>query len=479
MKRLKSIRGVEVHETEGGEEVVYIRFQANGRQYREKVGPSKTNKYGRNETLAEARRLLDQRRVAIKQAALNGQRWQSRREKAETEKADAERQAAERDAARDLRRDLIFEAAYARFLEAPGGARIYSRPENIRFALKPLSRVFGGRYADEITKDDVRRYFYDRLQNRGAFADWPRQVSRRSPEVEVAWLSAMFNFLTAPRDEGGEERDLANPCIGYRAARGRRRGTKLERLSYRPKHAAVIPTSPDHLAAILDAAPEPKYRAAWALAFYTGARPESELCAVTHGDVTLSIDTAARFKAREAAAMGWVTFRTPKSEDAPRTVPLHPSAENELRAILVPRPGREAGETEAAYRDRLAAWAALPVFRRRRIGGAWNKSSYQKAWETTIAKAAETYPELAGMWFRDFRKATITAMRTAGTDRTVAARVAGHRADMSDHYTQATDPQAREAILRLPSLAAVHRGRTSEAQVAGSLGNPINRPASS
>jgi hypothetical protein len=165
--------------------------------------------------------------------------------------------------------------------------------------------------------------------------------------------------------------------------------------------------------------------------------------------------------------MGWVVFRTPKSEDEPRTVPLHPTAEAELVPILTPRPGREAGETDATDRDRLAAWAALPVFRRTRIGGAWSKGSYGKAWRKSIETASREYPELAGMWFRDFRKATITAMRTAGTDRTVAARVAGHRADMSDHYTQATDPQARAAILLLPLLPAVHRGRTSEAFEAG------------
>ncbi len=389
------------------------------------------------------------------------------------------RHATEQNTAREGRRDLILEAAYARSLEAPGGARIYAGPDNARYALAPLSRMFAGQHVDEIAKEDVRRYFYDRLQNRGAFADWPRQVGRRTPETEIAWLSAAFNFLAAHGDQGGEERKLENPCVGCRASGGRRRGTKLERLSYRAKHTAVIPHTPEHLAAIFDAAPKPIYRAAWALAFYTGARPESELCALTHGDVTLSTDTAARFKGKESAAMGWVIFRTPKSEDEPRTVPLHPAAETELRAILTPRPGREAGEADAAYTARLAAWTALPVFRRRRLGGAWNKSSYGLAWRKSIATASREYPELAGMWFRDFRKATITAMRTAGTDRTVAARVAGHRADMSDHYTQATDPQARAATLLLPSLPAVYPARLSEASETVSLGNCVSSPASS
>ena len=40
MKRLKSIRGVELYETKAGVRMVYIRFYASGREYKECIGPS-------------------------------------------------------------------------------------------------------------------------------------------------------------------------------------------------------------------------------------------------------------------------------------------------------------------------------------------------------------------------------------------------------------------------------------------------------
>ena len=53
------------------------------------------------------------------------------------------------------------------------------------------------------------------------------------------------------------------------------------------------------------------------------------------------------------------------------------------------------------------------------------------------------------MWPRDLRKASITAMRAAGVDGAIAAKVAGHSTEMSDFYTQATAQSHRDAILHL------------------------------
>ena len=41
-RKVKSVRGVQLHRTKGGHEVVYIRYQYNGGQYRERIGVSMT-----------------------------------------------------------------------------------------------------------------------------------------------------------------------------------------------------------------------------------------------------------------------------------------------------------------------------------------------------------------------------------------------------------------------------------------------------
>ncbi len=56
------------------------------------------------------------------------------------------------------------------------------------------------------------------------------------------------------------------------------------------------------------------------------------------------------------------------------------------------------------------------------------------------------------MWVRDWRKAAITDMRAAGTDSTIAGKLAGHSSEMSNDYTQAPDQHARAAIARLGSI---------------------------
>ena len=82
-------------------------------------------------------------------------------------------------------------------------------------------------------------------------------------------------------------------------------------------------------------------------------------------------------------------------------------------------------------------------------GGQWKKDNYRRLWATTLEMVSKDYPELSGMWLRDLRKAAISDMRRRGTDGAVASKIAGHSQEMSFHYTQATDPATREAILRL------------------------------
>ena len=61
-RKVKSARGVEIHRTKDGTEVVYVKYQHAGKQYRERVGPSMTaaqaglpGPQGRNVTIEKAR----------------------------------------------------------------------------------------------------------------------------------------------------------------------------------------------------------------------------------------------------------------------------------------------------------------------------------------------------------------------------------------------------------------------------------------
>ena len=67
MKRIRSVRGVELYQAEDGTHIVYIRYQAGGKQYLEKIGPSERVK-GRDVTMAKGRRVLEQRRAEIVRA---------------------------------------------------------------------------------------------------------------------------------------------------------------------------------------------------------------------------------------------------------------------------------------------------------------------------------------------------------------------------------------------------------------------------
>ena len=81
-RKVKSLGGVQIHRTRDGTDVVYIRYQANGVQHRERIGPSMTaadaglpGPQGRNVTVEKARRLLKERRNEIRDAKLAGVEW--------------------------------------------------------------------------------------------------------------------------------------------------------------------------------------------------------------------------------------------------------------------------------------------------------------------------------------------------------------------------------------------------------------------
>src|SRR5262245_39526319 len=137
--RVKSLRGVEAYRAKDGAVTVYIRYSADGKPYREWVGPSKLDAAGRDETIIKARRLLAERRAEIQEAKLHEVPWLSPKER--------EKRAGEQaSVAQDARAVLLFEKASERFLEKC--AHLYSDPKGKRGQFKRLSIFFGGRYLD-------------------------------------------------------------------------------------------------------------------------------------------------------------------------------------------------------------------------------------------------------------------------------------------------------------------------------------------
>ena len=96
----------------------------------------------------------------------------------------------EQEVEQERRAPLLFDEARDRFLEECGDT--YSSRSNVDSAFRILSRFFAGRMLDEVSRLDIRKYYTDRLGNSGAFADWPRTVSRRVPDTEIGYLRAIF-----------------------------------------------------------------------------------------------------------------------------------------------------------------------------------------------------------------------------------------------------------------------------------------------
>jgi len=91
---------------------------------------------------------------------------------------------------------------------------------------------------------------------------------------------------------------------------------------------------------------------------FTGMRPESEACKLTIRD---------------------------SKTGGSRAIPIHPEVEDDLRAIMEPRP------TDPADLD---SWQGLPIFRKRDGRKAMDRNSYQVPWHKAIKGARANHREL-------------------------------------------------------------------------------------
>jgi integrase len=285
-----------------------------------------------------------------------------------------------------------------------------------------VALAFRGRRLDEITRVDIRQYYLDRTQAAGPFRKRSK-VSVRSPEVEIASLSAVYTWL---HDTGTM---VDNPC---HRPKTRKKDSPLR--TYRRKHVPVIPTR-EQLRSLFAAAPKgkdkralvrPAHRALFMLCYYTAARPESEPCRLLHGDVVLGNE----------GEWGTVTYRNAKNEHSNRTLPLHPDAAAALKGAMRPQPSRFEGEAA------LIAWREQPIFRKRGSGKTWDRGSYGNAW----AAAVRCVPALAGMWLRDLRPTAKTMMVDAKAPRETVNKILGHADTVADGYYHADLAAMRAAI---------------------------------
>jgi len=330
------------------------------------------------------------------------------------------------------RERLLYETATAEFLREVGDE--YANPREAENMLRRLGKFFNGRKLDELRRVDVRQYYVERLTATGAFKGW-RKVGRRSPETEIALLAAVYRYFA---DDVGL--DLVSPC--HRPRVKRKDGLLAP---YKRKHEPVIP-SKDAVTAILAAAPTRESRALFALCYYTGGRPMSEPCQLTHGDVTFG----------RGGTWGSVTYRDTKTGGERRLL-LHPEAEPYLRDVMDPVP------LDPAERE---TWGARPIFRRRDSAGkltleTWDQKTYQRQWKQTIKAVVGKFPDLADAWVRDFRSAFKTTLTDAGVQRDVIEAMLGHRGGVAEGYYRLRDEPMRAALVHLAlngdaGLDAVH-----------------------
>lgn len=461
------MKGVEIHETSEGGRRVGIVYSANRRRRREILGdlgetdPTLASDvtairyrralpaaYRDYRSCVDAVRILGERRAAVRETKLAREDYVPPRAM-----LDAAREAADRAEAqqRDARAPLIYEAAVKRFIAARGAS--YARPRSIELRFSIMGRALNGRHLDELARRHVRQYVRDRTDRTGPFESWPHAVGLRPAQMDVVQLSALFGFLIED-----EEREIENPCSRYRSRRSR---TKAE--VYRPKRKPVIPID-DQCLAIFDAATMGKddrfarhldgqpVRAFLKLCYFTGARPESEACALTHGAVTLSDPAVVDLSGNRR--MGRIQFVDTKTPDGDRELPLHPDLEDDLKAVMLPRP------TDPAA---VEAWKALPIFRRRSRPGkneaakAWDKSSYQRAWAKILNRLQEKHPHLADMIVRDFRKVARTKMTNQGVPEPTIRWFMGHARNVSQTYCEISDSAAKAAVSALTLVQTVQR----------------------
>ena len=162
-----------------------------------------------------------------------------------------------------------------------------------------------------------------------------------------------------------------------------------------------------------------EHRALFALCYFTGARPESEPCRLTHGDVEFKSD-------------GWATvaYTDTKNEASVRTLPVPPFAADQLREIILDEPSRFEKEGHAE-------WKATPIFRKYGSRAPMDRYSYDKAWKAAMS----TVEGLEEMWTRDLRP---TARTVLAADETISFEVAerfiGHSlGGVADRYIRLSD----------------------------------------
>ncbi len=447
MKRIRSMKGLEIYETSDGVERVGIVYYSNKGALREMVGDVTSDpatcgavesirlrkrlkgKYRDCPVCIEAVRRVLERRAAVKRAKAEKRPYLTPKEQAE---ADELARAATAKVEQDARSLLLFDRAVERFMRAR--EKSYSSTSAVKGYFRNLGKAFSGRYLDTITRAEVAQYFRDRRHNAGPFADWPHKGGLRPAENDLVQLSALYTFLNVE-----EERDLKNPCRGARAGVGK---TKAE--TYTPERTPYT-ASDAEVSAIFAAAarenmprfashlPGHPFRAFLKTCKYTGGRTESEPCALRHGDVTFSDANVVSTSGRKA--MGQIRFRRTKNARSNRDLPMHPDLEDDLKAVMLERPEDPA---------ELEAWGATPIFRTRK-GKAWTTSSYKKGWASIVKALAKDCPGLAGMVLRDFRDLARTTLTDARIPEPVIRRWMGHAGDVSQRYYQVTTRAMEEA----------------------------------
>jgi len=333
------------------------------------------------------------------------------------------------------RDSLRYETAVERFLKAEG--KSYADPREVEQRFERMGLYFNGWNLADIRPQHVREFFNARLNNTGPYKKRrfkssdrviKRKPSRRTPQLEVNLLSSLFGFV---QDAGHE---IANPCL----KRSRRRSKKKSE-TYTPQHVPIIP-SQKALRSMFEADPKrvrSEHRTFVKLAYYLGARPESELCTLTHGDVILPDPNVKGMDGKPV--LGRVIFVNVKT-GGKREVPLHPEAAEALRQIM--RPGAKKSEPIFAKRKDKESDPSRP----------WDKASYKKAWTLILGAVIDEHPELEGMWLRDLRKTFRTRLTDAKIPEPTIMRLMGHSLGVSMSYHVLTPEGEREAMNALTVL---------------------------
>lgn len=242
----------------------------------------------------------------------------------------------------------------------PSTQNAHHRAAQIQRYAKYAHGIIGATPVDLVSRADVRRVLSEVL----AAGMTPATANR-----VLAALSVIFKFAV----DAGLRVD--NPCRGQQL---RETGERTEMLELE-EVAKIIELAPDH------------WRAFFATAFYTGARPSS-LRSLLVQDVDL--------------LLGTIRFRRWKAKGAGRTVPMSPELKPHLRDHLRSRRG-----------DGLDAfvWAQAD-------GRAISESGYRKAWLSTVRAAGIERPVL----FADLRASFATHLLGTGVSPDVARRALGH-----------------------------------------------------